>query len=80
MQPLKYNKDKLLDDVFQQYCQTRESHFDLPAEKTVTGKTESYKYEFEDLGKCGGSALFIYFFYNDKEISEAIRKANEEKV
>ena len=58
---LKYNKDKLLDDVFQQYCQTRESHFDLPAEKTVTGKPESYKYEFEDLGKCGGSALFIYF-------------------
>ena len=57
----KYNKDKLLNDVFQQYCDTRESVFQLPAEKTVTGKTESYKYEFEDLGKCGGSALFIYF-------------------
>ena len=26
-----------------------------------------------------GCALFIYFFYNDKEISEAIRKSNEEK-
>ena len=26
-----------------------------------------------------GCALCIYFFYNDKEISEAIRKANEEK-
>jgi GPH family glycoside/pentoside/hexuronide:cation symporter len=25
-----------------------------------------------------GCALFIYFFYNDKEISETIRKANEE--
>ena len=57
----RYNKDKLLNDVFQQYCETRESVFQLPAEKTVTGKTESYKYEFEDLGKCGGSALFIYF-------------------
>ena len=57
----KYNKDKLLNEVFQQYCDTRESVFQLPAEKTVTGKAESYKYEFEDLGKCGGSALFIYF-------------------
>ena len=57
----KYNKDKLLNDVFQQYCDTRESVFKLPAEKTITGKAESYKYEFEDLGKCGGSALFIYF-------------------
>ena len=57
----KYNKDKLLNEVFQQYCDTRESVFELPAEKTVTGKAESYKYEFEDLGKCGGSALFIYF-------------------
>ena len=26
-----------------------------------------------------GCALFIYFFYNDAEISETIRKANEEK-
>ena len=25
-----------------------------------------------------GCALFIYFFYNDGEISETIRKANEE--
>ena len=57
----KYNKDKLLNQVFQQYCDTRKSVFELPAEKTVTGNAESYKYEFEDLGKCGGSALFIYF-------------------
>ena len=27
-----------------------------------------------------GCALFIYFFYNDKEISETIRKANEENA
>ena len=26
-----------------------------------------------------GCALCIYFFYNDKEISETIRKANEEQ-
>ncbi|MDD6188897.1 MAG: hypothetical protein PUB32_04885 [Clostridiales bacterium] len=57
----RYDKDKLLDEVFQQYCRTRKSSFELPAEKTVTGKAETYSYEFEDLGKCGGSALFIYF-------------------
>lgn len=56
-----YNKDKLLDDVFQQYCKTRKNSFELPAEKTVSGRAEHYEYEFEDLGKCGGSALFIYF-------------------
>ncbi len=58
---LRYEEHQVLDEVFQQYCETRETSFVLPAERTKTGKPESYKYDFEDLGKCGGSALFIYF-------------------
>lgn len=55
------NDAKLLDDVFQQYCRTRVSRFELSADQTVSGQAESYEYKFEDLGKCGGCALFIYF-------------------
>lgn len=57
----KYDKNKLLNEVFEQYCQTRRSRFELGGDKTASGETEGYDYTFEDLGKCGGSAIYIYF-------------------
>lgn len=56
-----YNKNELLSEVFEQYVNTGRSRFELPASKTSTGRPEGYDYVFEDLGKCGGSVLFIYF-------------------
>lgn len=56
-----YQKDKVLDGLFRQFCSTREERFKLPAEQTVSGRDESFPFRFEDQGKCDSSALFIYF-------------------
>ena len=55
------NRAALLDEVFQQYCRTHVSRFTLPADRTRSGRPETYEYRFEDLGKCGGNSIFLYF-------------------
>ncbi len=56
-----YNRSILLNDVYQQYAETKDSVFVLPADMTSTGKEESYSYRIEDIGKCGASTVFMYF-------------------
>ena len=55
------NETALLNEVFEQYCETGKSRFVLPAAKTLSGKAEGYDYKFEDLGRCEGSNYFITF-------------------
>lgn len=55
------NETALLNEVFEQYCETGKSRFVLPAAKTLSGKAEGYEYKFEDLGRCEGSNYFITF-------------------
>ncbi len=51
----------LLADVFRQYTETRTERYVIPAEKTVTGREESYPFRFEDIGACGACTNYIYF-------------------
>lgn len=55
------NEAALLDEVFRQYCDTGKNRYVLPASRTRSGRPESYDYQFEDLGRCGGSNYFITF-------------------
>ena len=55
------NKKALLDKVHQDYCSTKLSVFTLSPNETVTGKEESYNYNYDDIGCCGASTIYIYF-------------------
>lgn len=57
----KYDHDSLLNDVFMTYCNTHKSEFTVPAARSVTGKAESIKFTFENLGCCGASTMYITF-------------------
>ncbi len=57
----KINRSAVLNDLYQGYCETKQSVFTLPASRTVSGKDESYPYRIDDIGKCGASTVFIYF-------------------
>ena len=56
-----FNKDKLLNEVFQQYLKTRRQEFVLLAGNTKSGKDETYSIRFENIGCCGASTYYIYF-------------------
>lgn len=55
------NRQALLSDLFERYAADHKNRFELPASETVTGRAESYKFRFENLGCCGASTMFIYF-------------------
>lgn len=56
-----YNKFKLLNEVFEQYCETRVTEFILSSDKTVSGTEERYPYKYDEFGCCGADTKFIYF-------------------
>ena len=55
------SSEALLADVFQCRISTRETAYRIPAEKTVTGREESYFFRFENIGACGACTNYIYF-------------------
>lgn len=57
----KYDKYKLLQEVFEQYCTTRKSEYILTSDKTISGKDETYSYKYDEVGCCGADTKFIYF-------------------
>ena len=55
------NAVNLLKKVHQQYCDTGNSVFTVPADKSVSGNDEHYAFRYEDIGCCGASTKYIYF-------------------
>ena len=51
----------LLEDVRQSLISTRKMEYCIPAEKTITGQAESYRFRFVTIGACGASTSYIYF-------------------
>lgn len=47
--------------VYEDYCRTGKSVFELSSGETVSGRPESYPYTFENIGCCGASTIYIYF-------------------
>ena len=56
-----YSKPVLLNEVFENYCETRVSEYVLSADKTVSGKEERYPFKYDEIGCCGADTKFIYF-------------------
>ena len=48
-------------ELYTNFCSTGVSEFTIPAEKSTTGKAESYKFRVENLGCCGASSMMVYF-------------------
>ena len=57
----KINRSAVLSELYQHYCDTKESVFTLRSPYTVSGEDETYPYAIDDIGKCGASTVFIYF-------------------
>ncbi len=56
-----FNSMELLNDVVHQYLETERKEYVVPAEKTESGKEESYPFNIDDIGRCGASTVFVYF-------------------
>ena len=54
-------KKALLDNVFQNYCDTKNEVYTLSPDATISGNEETYNFKFEDIGCCGASTIYIYF-------------------
>lgn len=57
----KTDRKALLANVAKQYMARRKAVYVLPAEKTLSGKEESYPFRFENIGCCGASTIYFYF-------------------
>ena len=55
------NKNRLLDDLYREFCDTGRSYYVLKSGDSTSGSEEHFPFRFEDLGCCGASTLFIYF-------------------
>ena len=56
-----YNPQLVLGEVFESFCKTGKSIFEVPSKKTISGNAESYPFRAENLGCCGASTIMIYF-------------------
>lgn len=54
-------RDKILSEVYANYCDTRSEVFRLPAAQSVSGAEESYGFTVDNIGCCGASTIFVYF-------------------
>ncbi len=59
--PPQLSPEALLADVFRYYVETKDSAYVLPADRTVTGREESYPFRCETIGACGACTPFMYF-------------------
>ena len=52
---------ELLEEVHQHFMDTKEEEYTLPAEKTISGRPETYAYRCDKIGACGADTGFMYF-------------------
>lgn len=51
----------LLHDVYNVYCRTHKGECTVPADRTVSGRQEKYRFTCDIIGCCGANTVYIYF-------------------